>query len=123
MYFLALLLELIIIYFIIRFAIKSLKKAKSKFISNISPQPMQTTQAHILRERSLMTNSLRYDILKRDGFRCTICGRSQDDGVKLHVDHIKPVSKGGRTTPSNLRTLCEDCNQGKKAKYDPFGLN
>ena len=74
-------------------------------------------------ERSFMNDSLRYDILKRDGFRCQICGMSQKDGIKLHVDHIVPVAKGGRTIPSNLRTLCEACNKGKRDKYDPKGLN
>lgn len=65
------------------------------------------------RARAQMSDKLRYSILKRDGFRCKICGRTADDGVKLHVDHIVPVSKGGETVPSNLRTLCEDCNWGK----------
>ena len=74
-------------------------------------------------QRKLMTNSLRYDILKRDGFRCAICGRTAADGVKLHVDHIIPVAKGGKTEPGNLRTLCSECNEGKKDKYDPDGLN
>ena len=74
-------------------------------------------------ERSKMTNSLRYDILRRDGFRCVLCGASASDGVKLHVDHIIPVSKGGRTVTSNLRTLCDRCNTGKRDKYDPTGLN
>ena len=75
----------------------------------------QKTDAVIQRqhERSLMTDKLRYSILKRDGFRCQICGRGAEDGVKLHVDHIIPVSKGGKTVPENLRTLCEDCNLGK----------
>lgn len=74
-------------------------------------------------ERAKMTPSLRYDVFKRDGFRCTICGRTKDDGIKLHVDHIKPVSKGGKTVISNLRTLCDLCNQGKSDKYDEDGLN
>ena len=74
-------------------------------------------------ERSLMTDSLRYDIMKRDGFRCVICGASASDGVQLHIDHILPVSKGGRTERSNLRTLCSRCNLGKRDKYDPFGKN
>lgn len=68
-------------------------------------------------ERSKMNQSLRYDVLKRDHFRCVICGRSADDGVILHVDHIIPVSKGGKTEIGNLRTLCEDCNLGKKALH------
>ncbi len=74
-------------------------------------------------ERAKMSNRLRYEILKRDGFRCVLCGKSQTDGVKLEVDHIKPVSKGGKTEESNLRTLCENCNRGKGAIYDENGLN
>ena len=72
-----------------------------------------TEPARRKRERSLMTDKLRYMILRRDGFRCQLCGRSANDGIKLHVDHIIPISKGGRTIESNLRVLCEDCNLGK----------
>ena len=67
-------------------------------------------------ERAKMTASLRYDIFKRDNFRCKICGSTAQDGVKLHVDHIVPVSKGGKTIPSNLQTLCDRCNLGKSNK-------
>lgn len=74
-------------------------------------------------ERSKMTASLRYDVMKRDGFRCAICGRTAEDGVKLHVDHIKPIAKGGKTEIKNLRTLCDICNHGKRDKYDPEGIN
>lgn len=74
-------------------------------------------------QRRIMTDSLRYDIMKRDGFHCVLCGRGAEDGVKLHVDHIIPVSKGGKTTPDNLRTLCERCNLGKRDKYDDSGIN
>lgn len=74
-------------------------------------------------ERNRMSDSLRYDILKRDGFRCKLCGRSANDGIKLHVDHIIPVSKGGKTISSNLRTLCSQCNLGKRDKYDPHTVN
>ncbi len=84
---------------------------------------IEVTRDFIEYERSLVDDSLRYDVMKRDGFKCQICGCTVNDGVKLHVDHIKPVSKGGRTVMSNLRTLCERCNLGKRAKYDPDGLN
>lgn len=59
-----------------------------------------------------------HDVLRRDGFRCVKCGRGREDGVKLHVDHIKPVSRGGKSVMSNLQTLCEDCNCGKGNKYE-----
>lgn len=69
-------------------------------------------------QRSLLSDSLRYDVLKRDNFTCKICGASsKKDGVKLEVDHIFPVSKGGKTEMSNLQTLCERCNRGKSNKY------
>lgn len=74
-------------------------------------------------QRSIMSDSLRYKILKRDGFRCVLCGRTAADGVKLHVDHIKPIAKGGKTIESNLRTLCDQCNIGKSDKYDDTGIN
>lgn len=70
-------------------------------------------------ERSLVTPKLRYQVMKRDGFRCQLCGRRSGDGVELHVDHIVPISKGGKSDMSNLRTLCDYCNIGKGAEYDP----
>ena len=69
-------------------------------------------------ERSKMSAKLRYQVLQRDGARCQICGATEKDGVKLHVDHIIPVSKGGKTELNNLQTLCDRCNLGKGADYD-----
>lgn len=75
-------------------------------------------RAFVAQQRRLMTDSLRYDVMRRDGFRCQICGATAADGYKLHVDHILPVSKGGKTEMGNLRTLCERCNMGKGAKIE-----
>lgn len=70
------------------------------------------------RARSQMTDKLRYTILKRDEFRCVLCGRGRDEGAQLEVDHIFPVSKGGETVPQNLRTLCKECNRGKSDEIE-----
>ncbi len=58
---------------------------------------------------------LRYKVLKRDNFRCVMCGRSPatEQGCELHVDHIIPFSKGGKTILDNLRSACRECNLGK----------
>lgn len=69
-------------------------------------------------ERKIMNDDIRYNVLKRDNFRCKICGASANDGAKLHVDHIIPVSKGGKTVMSNLQTLCDRCNIGKSDKIE-----
>ena len=69
-------------------------------------------------ERGKVDDSLRYNIMNRDNFTCVLCGRTQKDGVKLQIDHIIPISKGGKSTPNNLRTLCEQCNMGKSNKIE-----
>ena len=58
---------------------------------------------------------LRFKVLARDHFKCCSCGASpaKDSSVELHVDHIKPWSKGGETVLDNLQTLCLKCNLGK----------
>lgn len=82
-------------------------------------QAQKMTYAYKVRvERAKMTESLRYNVLRRDGFRCQICGASAKEGATLHVDHIIPVSKGGKTEMSNLRTLCDRCNLGKSDKIE-----
>jgi hypothetical protein len=56
---------------------------------------------------------LRALVLMRDGARCRLCGANPSTGAILHVDHIKPWSKGGETVLENLQILCEPCNIGK----------
>lgn len=56
---------------------------------------------------------LRALVLMRDGARCRLCGAVPRDGVRLHVDHIQPWSKGGETVLENLQVLCNVCNIGK----------
>ena len=69
-------------------------------------------------ERNRMSASLRYQVLLRDNSRCTRCGATpQTHGVSLHVDHIVPVSRGGKTELDNLQTLCEPCNLGKSNRH------
>ena len=94
---------------------KAQKKAEKQ--KNMTPEQIAHRE-FIAEQRRLMTDSLRYDIMRRDGFRCQLCGMTAKDGVKLHVDHVIPVSKGGKTEPSNLRTLCERCNLGKSNKSE-----
>lgn len=59
--------------------------------------------------------SVRYQAFKRDGGRCCCCGSTAKDGVRMHVDHIKPRSRFPelQLELSNLQVLCEPCNRGK----------
>ena len=66
-------------------------------------------------KRKNLSKKLRFEVFKRDAFKCQYCGSSAPE-VVLHVDHIKPVSKGGKNELVNLITSCQDCNQGKGAR-------
>lgn len=63
-------------------------------------------------EREPISKRLRFEVFKRDSFTCQYCGRKSPD-VILEVDHIEPVSKGGKNTMMNLVTSCKECNRGK----------
>lgn len=59
-----------------------------------------------------ISRSLRFEVLRRDGFACSYCGRKPPE-VELHIDHVTPTALGGRDVPENLATSCADCNLGK----------
>lgn len=56
------------------------------------------------------TQKQKNEILKRDNYKCVICGKGKIDGVKLHVDHIKPKDFGGEAIIENGQTLCSQHN-------------
>lgn len=61
-----------------------------------------------------VSKRLRYEVLRRDGFRCRYCGATPEQ-AELRIDHVVPESLGGRTEPSNLATACDPCNSGKSS--------
>lgn len=68
------------------------------------------------RKRKYSLNpQLRWEILKRDNFKCVYCGVSPTEGggIILEVDHIIPRAKGGKDKMDNLVASCNLCNNGK----------
>lgn len=63
-------------------------------------------------KRKALSKRVRFEVFKRDSFKCQYCGKAAPD-VVLRVDHIHPVSKGGENELLNLITACVDCNAGK----------
>jgi 5-methylcytosine-specific restriction endonuclease McrA len=59
---------------------------------------------------------IRDKVYARDKGRCTYVAR---DGTRcgstygLHIDHILPFARGGKSTPENLRLLCARHNQAE----------
>ena len=64
-----------------------------------------------------LSGSLRYEVLKRAGFRCELCGISADERA-IEVDHILPRKHGGKDDLTNLQALCFKCNANKGARDD-----
>ena len=62
-----------------------------------------------------VSKSVRFEVFKRDHFKCQYCGRSSPD-VVLQVDHIHPKAEGGDNDILNLITSCWECNIGKGKK-------
>lgn len=92
--------------------IKGWPAYKHSLHPNEAPKPNHAKIA----EREKMKNAIRYEVIKRDSYRCRCCGFAVQDGAHLHVDHIVAVANGGRTELQNLQTLCTVCNLGKGAK-------
>ena len=51
--------------------------------------------------------SLRREVLRRDGWRCQSCGSAKD----LHVHHLVKRSKLGDDSADNLIALCANCHR------------
>ena len=65
--------------------------------------------------KSYEWRSMRMKVLRRDGAVCACCGATRSDGVRMHVDHIKPRKLFPQLAldENNLQVLCEECNHGK----------
>lgn len=61
-----------------------------------------------------ISKRLRFEILRRDNYRCFYC---KTDEKKLTVDHVIPVALGGTDDPTNLVAACGTCNGGKTSVH------
>lgn len=66
-------------------------------------------------KRQPISKALRFEVFKRDKFKCQYCGASAPQ-VLLQIDHINPVAKEGTNDILNLITACFECNNGKRDK-------
>lgn len=53
----------------------------------------------------------RAEVFARWDFRCCYCTAPAE-----HLDHVKPLSRGGRDVLSNVVPACADCNLSKGAQ-------
>ncbi len=103
---------------------KTLNRFKREY-QNREPERRQWKggYAHIFSPKFYSSDAwraLRYQVLENTGATCQCCGARASDGVRIHVDHIKPRSKYPELALdiNNLQILCVDCNIGKDNMYD-----
>ena len=96
------------------------EKSEDKNDAAISVSHSATRATTRPEEKRGIALGLRYKVLSAANFKCKRCGNSPalDHGCKLHVDHVVPFSKGGRSVFENLQALCEKCNLGKSNNYN-----
>ena len=75
-------------------------------------------KTHKRRAAGLPTHIPLSDIRKLRSLQKNKCPVCRQELVKYHIDHIKPLSKGGKHELDNLQLLCPTCNLTKAAK-DP----
>jgi len=95
----------------------SWKNAVEEFVKYKNNGTLKIKDSKKIRKskRKTISASVRYKIMKRDNFKCVLCGDSPaiNNSTTLEIDHITPLSKGGTNSDENLRTLCKRCNIGK----------
>ena len=84
--------------------------------TNIDKNILEYKNTTFVTNRQLedFTQDQKKQILARDGYQCVICGQGKQNGIELHVDHIKPKNLGGKATIENGQTLCAKHNFRKK---------
>lgn len=68
---------------------------------------------HRRKSAGYISGTERFEVLKRAGFHCELCGISADKKA-LEVDHILPRNHGGDDSLNNLQALCYSCNAMKR---------
>jgi len=65
-------------------------------------------------DAELFTPAQRAEILRAGGYRCAICGKTEEEGGNLQIDHIRSRSRGGTSDIENGQVLCSVHNFRKK---------
>ncbi len=95
--------------------LKHIKKELEEYLIKVAKGVYKYEPDFIVKkELEDFTPSQKEAIMKRDDYKCVICGRGEKNGVELQVDHIKPKDLGGTNSIDNGETLCAQHNFQKK---------
>lgn len=90
--------------------------ANSGDSAKIEPIKFKYSDIYKTKEWQREWRKLKYEAYKLYGAKCCICGKTpKEDGVKLHVDHIRPKSLYPALSLelTNTQILCSEHNLAK----------
>jgi 5-methylcytosine-specific restriction endonuclease McrA len=77
---------------------------------------MNRRREHLIRGAAgYLTYEEWQEIKARFNYTCPQCGKKEPE-IKLTIDHITPISKGGTNNKENIQPLCSRCNSAKWSK-------
>lgn len=62
------------------------------------------------------------DLKKEFNYMCLCCKKHEPE-VRLCIDHIVPLSRGGNNSIDNMQPLCRSCNARKRVDCTDYRLN
>jgi len=77
---------------------------------------LNNKEPRLIAQKFIGKKKVRLFIFNRDGNKCLKCLKKE----KLQLDHIIPISKGGKNILSNLQTLCNSCNSIKRDSFSDY---
>lgn len=91
---------------------KSYKDFENILRDSTDPYHLHRSIMYELRMYASLLNRDCRKILINENSICEFCKSKE----KLHMDHILPISKGGKNEISNIQILCQKCNSSKSNK-------
>ena len=101
------------------------KKLKRRYVKYCSPRcsdRYKKLKRRATKAKAVYVPFSRWEIYKRDKFRCYICGVEVVSGGRNNnwrqatLDHVVPLHRGGHHAEYNLRCCCRRCNSKKNKR-------
>ena len=83
---------------------------------NLEDEPLFVWKQHAPEKYEQMKAAIFNAAQKENNYLCANCGKTSPHKGLYQIDHIFPMSKGGKTAPENLQLLCRSCNMKKSDK-------
>lgn len=92
------------------------RESVKKYRNKNPHKPKEWSTTRLSRKTGRLSNGTVFRKGESQGWICVYC--KCDISNKYHVDHIIPLSKGGKHNPDNIQLTCPSCNVRKSNKLD-----